>query len=165
MSESVRRSVVVNAPCEHVFDVFTAQFNRWWPRSHHIGPCSGFSAVMEPRAGGRWYERGDDGTECNWGSVLEWQPPQRILLAWNLDPDWRYDPAATTEVEVTFTAETPTTTRVDLEHRGLERFGERAEGLRSRLGAEGGWGGLLATMRVYAEAHAREGGSPGGTHA
>ena len=151
---SVRKSVIVGAPREHVFDVFTTQFNRWWPRSHHIGEWTAFTAVMEPRRGGRWYERADDGRECEWGSVLEWQPPRRIVLAWHLDPDWNYDAAQPTEVEVTFTAESGTSTRVELEHRGLERFGERAEGLRAALGSDGGWAGLLQIMRAYAEQQA-----------
>ena len=148
---TVRRSIEVEAPREHVFEVFTRRFNEWWPRSHHIGTREVFTAVMEPRVGGRWYERGDDGTECDWGSVLEWEPPRRVVLAWCLDPEWHYDPDEETEVEVTFTAEGRTRTRVDLVHRGLERFAGRAAGLAEALGSDGGWTGLLAAMRAHAE--------------
>lgn len=147
---SVRKSILVEAPREHVFDVFTRHFDRWWPRSHHIGTCAAFTAIMEPRTGGRWYERGEDGSECEWGTVLEWNPPRRVLLAWNLDPDWHYDAEQETEVEVVFTAEGAERTRVDLVHRGLERFGERAQGLAAVLGSDGGWQGLLAAMREFA---------------
>ncbi len=77
----VRNTITVNAPVAHVFAVFTERQDTWWPRPHHIGTCQRFTAVLEPRVGGRWYERGDDGSECDWGRVLVWEPPHRVEAA------------------------------------------------------------------------------------
>jgi hypothetical protein len=104
--------------------------------------------VIEPRAGGRWYERGQDGSECDWGVVLAWEPPGRLLLGWQLDAEFRRNPATSTEVELRFIAESPTVTRVELEHRGLERLGESAEILRGKIDAPGGWTGILERYRA-----------------
>lgn len=101
--------------------------------------------MIEPRAGGRWYERGVDGSETECGVVTTWEPPSRLVLAWMLDAGFRYDPdpAHASEVEVRFVADGPSTTRVELEHRKLEVFGEQAEAVRTAIGGEGGWGGIL----------------------
>jgi uncharacterized protein YndB with AHSA1/START domain len=138
----VRKTVLVPAPPQRAFDVFTAGIGRWWPKTHKIGAADLDRPVIEPHAGGRWYERDVDGSECELGKVLVWDPPSRLVLAWQLDPDWKYDPALVTEVEVTFTPEGDAT-RVELEHRHLERIGERAEEMREKIDAPGGWGGLL----------------------
>jgi uncharacterized protein YndB with AHSA1/START domain len=87
----VRRSVRVAAPQERAFKVFTAGVGRWWPRSHHIGASDLDTVVIEPKAGGRWYERGVDGAECEHGKVLVWEPPARLVLAWQISTDWKYD--------------------------------------------------------------------------
>ena len=138
----VRKSVFVKAQPQRAFEVFTSGIGRWWPPSHHIGKAGMQDAIIEPRAGGRWYERGVDGSECEWGRVLAWEPPQRVVLAWQLNADWQFDPHLVTEVEVRFTPEGEGT-RVDLEHRNLERFGERADTVRGQIDAEGGWGLIL----------------------
>jgi uncharacterized protein YndB with AHSA1/START domain len=141
---AVRQSVVVEASPERAFFVFTEGMTSWWPiDSHSIGDRPMAEAVIEPRTGGRWYERGDDGAECDWGRVLAWEPPGRVVLAWQISADWKADPAIHTEIEVRFTAEGDGRTRVDLEHRGLESFGERAEQMRAIFGSDGGWNGLL----------------------
>jgi len=143
---AVRRSIVVEAPQERAFTVFTERMSTWWPlETHHIGEQKAEAAVVEPRAGGRWYERAADGTECEWGRVIAWKPPERVVFGWHLGPEWKYDPdeALATEVEVRFVVEGPTTTRVELEHRGFERLGERADELRIPVAGEGGWSGLL----------------------
>ena len=98
----VRKSILVDAPQEHVFRTFTERIDTWWPRSHHIGKAERFQAILELRPGGRWFERGDDGSECQWGSVLEWDPPSRVVLSWDLDPEWQYVAGLGTEVEVRF---------------------------------------------------------------
>ena len=100
---------------------------------------------MEPRAGGRWYERGEDGSECQWGRVLSWEPPARVVLAWQINAQWQYDPDFETEVEIKFIAD-GTGTRVELEHRDLERYGEQAETMRATFDSDGGWNGLLAAF-------------------
>jgi uncharacterized protein YndB with AHSA1/START domain len=151
---AVRKSITVEAPVAHVFRTFTARQNEWWPRGHHIGGCEKFTAIVESRAGGRWFERGDDGSECDWGRVLVWEEPNRIVLAWNLNAEWRYDPNLHTEVEVRFTAETPRRTRVDLEHRGLENFGEKAAAMRDTFDSPDAWAGNLALLRRCAETSA-----------
>ena len=97
---------------------------------------------MEPRVGGRWFERGEDGSECEWGRVLAWEPPARLVLAWQVDAQWRFDPDFITEVEVRFIPEGDAT-RVELEHRNIERFGAQAEATRSALDSPDGWSGLL----------------------
>lgn len=152
MTPSVKKSLVVDAPQETAFRVFTADMTRWWPlASHKVGKVEAREAIVEPRAGGRWFERGVDGSECEWGKVLVWEPPSRIVLSWDLDSRWQYDASLGTEVEVRFVAE-GRKTRVELEHRKLERFGEAAEQMRGALGGEGGWQALLdAFARALAE--------------
>ncbi len=139
----VRRSVTVKAPPARAFEVFTASIGRWWPKSHHIGPVDPETVIIEPREGGRWFERAPDGAECEVGKVLVWDPPARLVLAWQLTADWRYDPDLLTEVEVRFLPEADGATRVELEHRNLERFGESAEAVRKNIDAPSGWSMIL----------------------
>ena len=139
----VRKSVRVAAPPERAFEVFTAGIGRWWPKSHHIGAADLDTLVIEPRQGGRWYERDVDGSECEVGKVLVWDPPARLVLAWQLTPEWKHDPALVTEVDVRFIADGANATRVELEHRNLERMGERADAMRQQIDGPGGWGDLL----------------------
>jgi uncharacterized protein YndB with AHSA1/START domain len=148
----VRRTLTVKAGAERAFEVFTAGFGRWWPVSHSIGDTPFKTVVLEPDVGGRWYEVGQDGAECDWGKVLVWEPPSRLVLAWQIDADFRYDPTLVTEVEVRFTPEGPKATRVDFEHRLLERLGDRAAALREAIDSPGGWGALLALFAAAAEA-------------
>ena len=145
----VRKSVRVNAPPERAFTVFTAGMARWWLKSHSINPTkSPFrDIVMEPRPGGRWFERGEDGSECDWGRVLAWEPPGRVLLTWQIDASWQFDAGLVTELEIRFTAEAGGTT-VTLEHRHLERMGETAETIRQQL--DSGWPKLLESMATSA---------------
>jgi uncharacterized protein YndB with AHSA1/START domain len=141
---AVRQSIVVDAPRERAFTVFTEQMSSWWPMDSHsiaAGPMA--AAVVEPREGGRWYERSEDGSETEWGRVLAWDPPERVVLAWQLSAEWKYDPDLHTEIEVRFTAEDDARTRVELEHRKLEAYAERAEQMRQILGSDDGWGALL----------------------
>jgi uncharacterized protein YndB with AHSA1/START domain len=147
---SVRRSITVQAPLERAFMVFTENFDAWWPRTYHIGEADMAEAVLEQRQGGRWYEKGVDGSECDWGTVLAWDPPTRLVVSWHLTPDWTYDPdpAHASEIEVRFTAEGPSQTRVDLDHRALDRHPAGADAMRGAVGGDGGWGGLL---QRYAE--------------
>lgn len=147
---AVTKTVTVRASRERAFTVFTEKFFTWWPASHHIGTAEMADAVIEPRAGGRWYERGTDGVECEWGQVLAYDPPARVLLTWHLQGDWSYnpDPAKSSEVEVRFIEEAPDRTRVELEHRHIERH-DGADDVVTGVDSPGGWTGILAT---YAEA-------------
>jgi uncharacterized protein YndB with AHSA1/START domain len=140
---SVRKTVTVDASRERCFEVFTTGFDSWWPRGHHIGGAEMAEAVMEPRAGGRWYERDVDGSECDWGRVLVFERPSRLVLAWQINGEWKYDPSLVTEVEFTFTELAPRSTRVDVEHRNLDRFGEHTDAMRAAFGSDGGWNGLM----------------------
>ena len=144
----VKKSLTVPAPPARAFEVFTAGFGRWWPKSHSIGDSPLKEGVLEGRAGGRWYGQLEDGTQAMWGHVLAWEPPSRVLLAWRIGADWTYDPDLLTEVEVTFAPE-GAGTRVTLEHRLLENMGEGAGSLREAFESDGGWMGLL---RLYASA-------------
>ena len=139
----VRKSVLVRAPVERAFEVFTSGIGRWWPKTHHIGASEMQAPVIEPRPGGRWFERGVDGVECEIGRVLVWEPPSRLVLAWQLNAEWKYDPQLITEVEVQFTPTEPRATRVELTHRHIERLGESAVRFREAIDSPGGWGGLL----------------------
>jgi uncharacterized protein YndB with AHSA1/START domain len=141
-----RKIIRVKASPAVAFEIFSAGMTRWWPgATHTINPTKSplKDVVMEPRAGGRWYERGEDGSECEWGKVLAWEPPRRLLLAWQINAQWAYDPNLITEVEVKFIEESSDATRVELEHRNLERYGEAAEAIRAAYESPDGWTGLL----------------------
>jgi uncharacterized protein YndB with AHSA1/START domain len=141
-----RTSITVHAPAERAFSVFTKGFDTWWPRGHHIGTAEMAKAVIEPRVGGRWLERGVDGSECEWGRVLSWDPPHHVALSWHLDGKFSYDPdpAKASRVDVHFVAETDEVTRVDLEHSCLDRHGSNWTDLRDGISSSGGWPDLLA---------------------
>lgn len=149
---SIRKSLFVRAPQATAWRVFTQKIGTWWPLAmYKIGKAAAVDAVIEPRVGGRWYERGDDGTTCDWGSVLAWEPPTRLVLSWDITADWQYDPELKTEVEIRFIAERQGT-RVELEHRRLDRFGARRDEMRRIFDTEGDWGRLLAMFARIAEA-------------
>jgi uncharacterized protein YndB with AHSA1/START domain len=152
----VRKELTVAASADHAFRVFTEGVDRWWPRQHHIGKSPLARAVIEPRLGGRWYGISLDGSECDTGRVLVWDPPRRLVLSWQLTAQWQFDPDFITEVEVTFTSVGPNQTVVVLEHRNLERFGEVAAELRKSIDAETGWGLIFSGFKVAVEAHEKE---------
>jgi uncharacterized protein YndB with AHSA1/START domain len=146
----VQRSVTVSAPVARAFRVFTEAINTWWPDGYHIGAADPAAVTIEPREGGRWYERGVDGSECDWGRVLTWDPPNRLVVTWQINGEWKYDadPAHASEIEVRFTAEGAELTRVDVEHRLFERL-VGGQQMRDSVDADGGWGTLLD---LYAKA-------------
>ena len=152
---AVRKSVTAEVPAAHAFEVFTSGFDSWWPRSHHIAKGELLAAVIEPKVGGRWYERGVDGSECDWGRVLAYEPPSRIVLSWHLNGRFEFDPdpAHASEIEVRFIPDGSSRTRVELEHRYIERSVE-AEALHKGVGSDGGWAGLLAAFAEKARATA-----------
>lgn len=136
----IRKTIVVKADPARAFDVFAHRMHDWSPAVQSL--LGGRrDIVVEPREGGRWYEVGEDGSQADWGKVLEWEPPHRMLLAWQLNERFAYDPALITEVEVRFTVEEDGRTRVDFEHRNLDQFGEHAEATKVSLDGEGGWSG------------------------
>ncbi len=144
------KTLTVRTTAEKAFRVFTEGFETWWPKGHSVGSSPQVRGVIEPRTGGRWYEIGEDGSECVWGEVLAWEPPTRLMLAWRISTQWQADPSVYSEVEVRFTALPDGTTRVDFEHRGLEGLGEGAAELRE--GLNGGWGPILDGYAAVAEA-------------
>jgi uncharacterized protein YndB with AHSA1/START domain len=137
----VRKSLRVNAPPATAFDVFTAGIDLWWPKGHHIGASPMKAAIIEPFVGGRWYHICEDGSQTDNGRVLHWQPPERLVLTWQINGNWQYDPDLVTEVEVQFIADGAGATRVEFEHRHLERLGDTADAFRAQV--DPGWGGLL----------------------
>jgi uncharacterized protein YndB with AHSA1/START domain len=149
---SVRKSVTVEAPIARAFDMFTAGFGRWWPPSHSIGKSPIKTSILEQRMGGHWYEIGEDGSECDWGEVLAWEPPLRVLLAWRIGINWQFDPNLLTEVDIRFTALGEGATRVDLEHRLLENMGAAAGKAREIFDSQAGWTGILASYQAAAGA-------------
>jgi uncharacterized protein YndB with AHSA1/START domain len=138
---AVRRSVVVEAPIDRAFKAFTEEFDRVKPREHNMLSVAIAETVFERRVGGHLYDRGVDGSEWRWGRVLAYEPPDRIVFTWDISPHWQIetDRDRSSEVEVRFIAETPERTRVQLEHRYLDRHGEGWEGLRAEVGGDGGW--------------------------
>jgi uncharacterized protein YndB with AHSA1/START domain len=148
----VRKQVRVSASQPRAFAVFTAEMSRWWPATHSITKSPLKQYVLEPRAGGRWYAVGEGGEICETGYVIEWQPPQLLVLAWQLSGEWQYDPKLVTEVEVRFIAESANITRVELEHRNLQRMADAAERVRSMVDAPGGWSAVLEAFRMCADA-------------
>jgi uncharacterized protein YndB with AHSA1/START domain len=138
---SVQKQIVVEAPLERAFSVFTEEFDSIKPREHNMLGVDIAESVFEPREGGRIYDRGVDGSECQWARVLAYEPPNRLVFSWDINPQWQVesDLEKTSEVEVRFIAETPERTRVELEHRNLDRHGEGWEGMRAGVEGEGGW--------------------------
>jgi uncharacterized protein YndB with AHSA1/START domain len=148
---SVRASSVVEAPIDRAFSVFTDGIDKWWPREHTIGKAPLAEMVLEPRAGGRAYGRDVEGGESDWGRVLAYEPPNRVVVSWDINLQWtrELDPEKASEFEVTFVSEAPDRTRVELEHRNLERHGEGWEKMRDAVGSPGGWN---RGLRAFAEA-------------
>jgi uncharacterized protein YndB with AHSA1/START domain len=142
---TVHKSIIVEATQERAFAVFTAGLANWWPLdAYHIGGQSPETAVLEPRVGGRWFERAADGTECDWGHVLEWDPPRGLVLSWEINADFRPDPGTKTTLAVRFVPEGPRTTRVELDHQGLDAYDSRAAELQALFDSDRGWSSLLA---------------------
>ena len=146
----VRKSVRVKAPIEVAFKVFVEQMESWWPATHHIGKTPFETIFVEPRVGGRWYERNAKGEICEWGKVLKWEPPRAVAFSWHVgpghdQPDWVADPdpAKASEVEIRFTKEAQATTLVELTHSRLERHGEGYQQLRELFDGPGAWQGIL----------------------
>jgi uncharacterized protein YndB with AHSA1/START domain len=142
---SLHGQATVGLPLEQAFAFFTGSMARWWPAEYHIGSADMVDTILEPREGGRWYERGADGSECDWGRVLTWQPPHRLVVTWQINGSWHYDddPSHASEIEVRFTADGPNQTLVELEHRHLGRLiGGRA--IHDAIVHDGGgWSSML----------------------
>jgi uncharacterized protein YndB with AHSA1/START domain len=138
---SVRTAVVVEAPLERAFSVFTEDFGSFKPPEHNLLAVDIAETVFEPRVGGHLYDRGVDGSECRWARVLAYEPPNRVVISWDISPQWQLetDLEKTSEVEVRFVSEAPERTRVELEHRNLERHGEGWEGMREGVATADGW--------------------------
>jgi uncharacterized protein YndB with AHSA1/START domain len=137
----VRRQIVVDAPIERAFTVFTERFGDFKPPEHNLLAAPIAETVFEPKVGGHIYDRGVDGSECRWARVLAYDPPDRVVFSWDISPQWQIetDPANTSEVEVRFVAETPHRTRVELEHRHLDRHGAGWQAVSDGVGHDEGW--------------------------
>ncbi len=142
-------TITVGTPIDRAFDFFTENFGSWWPRYYHIGQSEMVDAVIEPRAGGRWYERGVDGSECDWGRVLAWEPPHRLVVTWQINGEWSFDPDPdhASEIEVRFIDDGPGQTVVELEHRLLERL-SGGQAIHDGISGGGGW---IAILELYAK--------------
>jgi uncharacterized protein YndB with AHSA1/START domain len=137
----VRRQIVVDAPLDRAFEVFTRRFGDVKPPEHNLLAAPIAETVFEPRVGGHIYDRAVDGTECRWARILAYEPPYRVVFSWDINPQWQIetDPDLTSEVEVRFVAETPGRTRVELEHRHLDRHGPGWQGVREGVAEDEGW--------------------------
>ncbi|HKH41502.1 MAG TPA: SRPBCC family protein [Solirubrobacterales bacterium] len=152
---SVKTSIVVEAPIDRAFQVFTEEFGSFKPREHNMLDGDIAETIFEPRVGGHLYDRGVDGSECRWARILAYEPPERVLFSWDISPQWQIetDLEKTSEIEVRFISETAERTRVELEHRNLERHGEGWEGTREGVGGDEGW---PLYLRRYAEVIAKD---------
>ena len=137
----VRRTITVPVSQQRAFEVFTSQLGRWWPREYSIGQSPMADFILEPTIGGRWYEVGEDGKQCDTGRVIAFEPPDRLALAWHLNGQWQFDPdpAHASEVEVRCIPDGPTHTRVELEHRGFAWHGADADALHGSVSNPQGW--------------------------
>lgn len=145
-------TATVNLSLPRAFDFFTASMGRWWPNEYHIGQADMVDTVLEPRVGGRWYERGADGSQCDWGRVLAWEPPDRLVVTWQINGHWQFDGDArhASEVEVRFTADGPEQTTVDLAHRHLDRL-IAGQTMHDQIAdAGGGWSSVLERFATTA---------------
>ena len=138
---TVRKHIVVDAPIEHAFTVFTDRFGDFKPPEHNLLGAPITETTFEPRVGGHIYDRAEDGSECRWARILAYEPPTRVVFSWDIGPTWQLepDPANASEVEVRFVAETPDRTRVELEHRHLDRHGPGWESVRDGVAHDEGW--------------------------
>jgi uncharacterized protein YndB with AHSA1/START domain len=138
---SIRHEIVVQAPIARAFSVFTDDFGSFKPPEHNMLGVEIAETVFEPRAGGRVYDRGTDGTECHWARVLAYEPPDRVVISWDISPQWQIETnlEKTSEVEVRFIAEAPDRTRVELEHRNLDPHGDGWEAVRDGVDGANGW--------------------------
>ena len=145
---SLHGQATASLPVEQAFAFFTGSMARWWPAEYHIGSADMVDTILEPREGGRWYERGADGSECDWGRVLTWEPPHRLVVTWQIDGSWQYDddPSHASEIEVRFTADGPHQTLVELEHRHLGRLVGGQAIHDAIVHGGGGWSSLLEML-------------------
>ena len=143
---SISHEIVVAAPIERAFSVFTGDFGAFKPREHNLLAVEIAETVFEPRVGGDVDDRGVDGSECRWARVLAYEPPERVVISWDISPRWQIetDPDKTSEVEVRFVAEAPDRTRLVLEHRNLDRHGGGWESVREGVDSDAGWPLYLA---------------------
>jgi uncharacterized protein YndB with AHSA1/START domain len=147
----VRKSIRVHASQARAFEVFTSGLGRWWPRKAGIGKAPMKAMVLEPQLGGRWYELAEDGSQADVGKILLWEPPDRFVVSWDINAEWKPDLTVGSEVEVRFVADGLDATLVELEHRKFEQMGAEA-GASMRKDVDGGWPGLLELFRKEAEA-------------
>jgi uncharacterized protein YndB with AHSA1/START domain len=149
-STSVQTSIVVDAPIKRAFSFFTEGIGSWFPSEYNLLDTEIVERVFEPRVGGQVYDRGADGSECHWARVLAYEPPTRVVISWDISPQWQIetDLEKTSEIEVRFIPDGPDRTRLELEHRNIDRHGEGWEQTRESVGGDGGWPGCL---RSFAE--------------
>ncbi|RDH79535.1 ATPase [Mycolicibacterium moriokaense] len=140
-AEPIRKSVVVSAGIERAFALFVERFDAIKPRDHNLLAVPIAETVFEPHVGGRIYDRGEDGSRCEWARVLVYEPPSRLVFSWDIGPTWQLvtDPALASEVEVRFVAESAGSTRVQLEHRHLDRHGDGWRAVADGVGGDAGW--------------------------
>jgi hypothetical protein len=144
----VKKELIVAASQETAFNVFTAKMGQWWPKTHHTGDTPMIELLLEPGVNGRWYSTHEDGSEVVIGYVLAWDPFGGLVLNWQINGDFKYDPTLTTEVEINFIAEGPAQTRVLMEHRDVDKLGGGSKVVESM---DGGWGMIMNLYKTLAE--------------
>ncbi|AYL96483.1 SRPBCC family protein [Mucilaginibacter celer] len=145
---TIKKEVLVNASQETAFNAFTGKIDLWWPRTHHVGKCPMIELVLEQKQNGRWFSKHEDGSEVNVGYLLAWDPYQALVLAWQIDGNFQYVPELITEVKVNFIAESPTLTRVILEHHDLQKLMGGSKVIESM---DQGWGMIINLYKQVAD--------------
>ena len=146
---TIRKEVIVNASQETAFNVFTTKMDSWWPKTHHIGKTPMIASILEGRRNGRWYSRHEDGSEANVGHVIDWDPFGRVVLAWQVDGNFNYDPNLITEVEVEFISKGAQSTLVRMEHRDIQKL---MGGSKIIEDMDSGWGMIMNQYKEVANA-------------
>lgn len=141
---AIKKDLTVDASQETAFRVFCQKMDLWWPRSHHSGNSPMVKMVLEPWEKGRWYSTHEDGTRCDIGYVQRFEPNARLVLVWQLNTEFQFDPDQQAEIEVNFTSQGAQTT-VSLEHRNIETLGKAVGGI------DQGWGLIIDLYKVFAK--------------
>lgn len=154
--DDVRREVTVQGSADETFRAFTAELGAWWPAPYTFGGEAFATAEVEPRKGGRWFERDRWGDETDWGEVRAWEPPSRLVLSWRVAADRSQEPPdRASEVEVRFVPDGEGRTRLILVHRDFARHGDGAETMRVGMASDQGWRFLLDRFREHVDGDAR----------
>ena len=150
----VSEKIIIHAPVTHVFDVFTRELGDWWPPDLTFSGADFQAAGSEHLQGGNWFEVNRSGIRTDWGEVLVWQPPERVILSWRVSVTRTQEPPdKASQVEFRFQVAEPDSTEVLVQHSNFARHGKAAEAMRAGMASDAGWRAILASLRDHAATH------------